>query len=120
MRGGRLVILGLSALAFGWMVGVGVQRTALRELKNANPRDILERFEGLTFFSGIANLTFYGGIVVSIGGFVLMIMQSRESLPSPLQDRTESLEDENRRLRQELENLRLRQELEQMRNQQNV
>lgn len=122
MRGGIIVIIGIVSVAISICIGFFMQRVALDALDGGNPRQMMDTMmKGILFFSAIASLFFYGGIFAFVVGIVLMIVQSQqpkysngrssvrsEHFPdhkepdSSRAERESALEEENRRLREEL------------------
>jgi len=111
MRGGTVLIGGIAAIVIGFLIGAGIQQSAMDAMRRGGPGEIMEKMQGLQAASAFANLLFYGGGLAVVVGIVLMIVQSQQqtqnhssfaSSTSVDGSRENELEEENRRLRDEL------------------
>jgi hypothetical protein len=102
MRGGYFVLGGIAAIGFGQVIGMSVQVSAMERLqRGGSPQELMRDFQGLTASAVFAKLIFFGGVIAAIAGVVLMIVQSSQGQKRGTSSL--SLEEENRRLREELE-----------------
>lgn len=120
MRGGWLTTLGVILAVIGYLLRSYVQNAALQLIRRQGLGIFFDRedsnlsahLSSLNSLGAIANVLLFGGAVVVLIGLVMMVIQAIQSSadkraatdnPSFMRpDRAISLEDENRRLREEL------------------
>ena len=119
MRGGTVLMGGIAAIVVGLLIGAGIQQSAMDAIRRGGPGEIMDKMQGLQAASAFANLLFFGGCLTFVIGIVLIVVKSqqktqdshspsdRSTLTNTNRSRENELEEENRRLREELASKKL-------------
>jgi hypothetical protein len=77
MGGGIVLLGGIAAVIFGFLIGARVQHSVMDVMRRGAPGETMKKMQSVRPVAAVATLLFYGGGLAVVIGIVLMVVSPR-------------------------------------------